>query len=103
MVAKLNNSDPWIRAKDEQPEVMRSINRTAARITLNGRRHYTTPLACGPVPSVTTIISETASEANKRKLEMWSKNNPGVKEGHSLNIILHYTEIVQYDYLFTLY
>jgi hypothetical protein len=34
----------------------------------------------GPVPSVTTIISETASEANKKKLEMWSKNNPGVKE-----------------------
>ena len=80
MVAKLNNSDPWIKAKDEQPEIMRSINRTAARITLNGRRHYTTPLECGPVPSVTTIISETASEANKRKLEMWSKNNPGVKE-----------------------
>lgn len=80
MVAKINTSDPWIKAKDEQPEVMRSINKTAARITLNGKRHYTTPLPTGPAPSVTTIISETASEANKRKLEMWSKNNPGVKE-----------------------
>ena len=80
MVAKINSSDPWIKAKDEQPEVMRSINKTAARITLNGKRHYTTPLPTGPAPSVTTIISETASEANKRKLEMWSKANPGVKE-----------------------
>ena len=60
--------------------MMRSLNRTAARITLNGKRHYTTPLPTGPAPSVTTIIGETASEANKRKLEMWSKNNPGVKE-----------------------
>jgi hypothetical protein len=60
--------------------MMRDLNRTAARITLNGKRHYTTPLPTGPAPSVTTIISETASEANKRKLEMWSKNNPGVKE-----------------------
>ncbi len=59
---------------------MRGLNRTATRITLNGKRHYTTPLPSGPAPSVTTIISETASEANKRKLEMWSKNNPGVKE-----------------------
>jgi hypothetical protein len=80
MVAKLNTSKPWIKAKEQQPEVMRDLNRTAARITLNGRRHYTTPLPSGPAPSVTTIISETASEANKRKLEMWSKANPGVKE-----------------------
>ena len=62
------------------PDAMRDINKTAARITLNGKRHYTTPLFTGPAPSVTTIISETASEANKRKLEMWSKANPGVKE-----------------------
>ena len=69
--------------KDDQevnPDVMQDINKTAARITLNGKRHYTTPLFTGPAPSVTTIISETASEANKRKLEMWSKANPGVKE-----------------------
>jgi len=59
---------------------LKELNRSAARITLNGRRHYTTPLATGPAPSVTTIISETASEANKRKLEMWSKANPGQKE-----------------------
>ena len=64
----------------DKPELMDEINKTAARITLNGRRHYTTPLATGPAPSVTTIISQTASEANKKKLEMWSKANPGVKE-----------------------
>jgi hypothetical protein len=80
MVAKVNKADPCSQAKDEQPEIMRDLNRTAARITLNGKRHYTTPLPTGPAPSVTTIISETASEANKRKLEMWSKANPGVKE-----------------------
>jgi len=56
------------------------INKNPARITLNGKRHYTTPLVTGPAPSVTTMISETASEKNKRKLEMWAKNNPGVKE-----------------------
>ena len=61
-------------------DVMKDINKTAARITLNGKRHYTTPLFTGPAPSVTTIISETASEQNKKKLEMWSKANPGVKE-----------------------
>ena len=64
----------------KDPELMRGINESPARISLNGRRHYTTPLPSGPAPSVTTIISQTASEANKRKLEMWSKNNPGVKE-----------------------
>jgi hypothetical protein len=61
-------------------ELMNDINKTAARITLNGKRHYTTPLPTGPAPSVTTIISQTASEANKKKLEMWSKANPGEKE-----------------------
>ena len=80
MVAKVNIGDPWKEAEEKQPELMRNLNRTAARISLNGKRHYTTPLPTGPAPSVTTIISETASEANKRKLEMWSKNNPGVKE-----------------------
>lgn len=79
MVSQLNQAkqgpDP---TKD--PEIMRGINKSPARISLNGRRHYTTPLPSGPAPSVTTIISQTASEANKRKLEMWSKNNPGVKE-----------------------
>jgi hypothetical protein len=80
MVAKIKAAEPWIKAEDEQPEVMRDLNSTAARITFNGKRHYTTPLPTGPAPSVTTIIGETASEANKRKLEMWSKANPGVKE-----------------------
>jgi len=79
MVAQLNQAQesPDL-TKD--PELMRGINESPARISLNGRRHYTTPLPSGPAPSVTTILSQTASEANKRKLEMWSKNNPGVKE-----------------------
>ena len=59
---------------------IKDLNRGPARITLNGKRHYVTPLETGPAPSVTTILSETASEANKKKLEMWSKANPGVKE-----------------------
>jgi hypothetical protein len=59
---------------------LEEINKNPVRITLNGKRHYTTPLPSGPAPSVTTIISQTASEQNKKKLEMWSKNNPGVKE-----------------------
>lgn len=66
--------------KDQWPNKLRELNQGPVRITINGKRHYTTPLPCGPAASVTTIISETASEANKRKLEMWSKNNPGVKE-----------------------
>ena len=69
-----------IEDQDMDLGVMTNINKTPARITLNGKRHYTTPLFTGPAPSVTTIISETASEQNKRKLEMWSKANPGVKE-----------------------
>ena len=59
---------------------MRELNSRPARVTINGKRHYHTPFETGPAPSVTTILSETASEANKKKLEMWSKANPGVKE-----------------------
>jgi len=56
------------------------LNQLPSRVTINGKRHYHTPFLTGPAPSVTTILSETASEANKKKLEMWSKNNPGVGE-----------------------
>lgn len=80
MVAAIDLGKSWMQVQEEKPELMRGLNGTATRITLNGKRHYTTPLPSGPAPSVTTILSETASEANKRKLEMWSKNNPGVKE-----------------------
>ncbi len=80
MVATMDIDTPWIQVQEQQPDLMRNLNGAATRITLNGKRHYTTPLPSGPAPSVTTIISQTASEANKRKLEMWSKNNPGVKE-----------------------
>ena len=57
---------------------MEALNNEECRITIDGRRHYTTPF--GPAPSVTTILSEIASEENKKKLEMWSKANPGAKE-----------------------
>jgi hypothetical protein len=57
---------------------MEALNNKDCRITIDGRRHYTTPF--GPAPSVTTILSEIASEENKKKLEMWSKANPGAKE-----------------------
>ena len=61
-------------------ELLEKLNGKPARVTINGKRHYHTPFVTGPAPSVTTILSETASEANKQKLEMWSKNNPGVKD-----------------------
>jgi len=56
------------------------LNSLPSRIQINGKRHYNTPFYTGPAPSVTTILSETTSEKNKKKLEMWSKANPGVKE-----------------------
>jgi hypothetical protein len=56
------------------------LNQLPSRIIINGKRHYNTPFCTGPAPSVTTMLSETASEINKKKLEMWSKNNPGKKE-----------------------
>lgn len=65
---------------NEDPETFLALNSKPARVIINGKRHYETPFLTGPAASVTTIISETASEANKRKLELWSKNNPGVKE-----------------------
>jgi len=71
---------PWHKRYSEEPELFEELNSRPARVTINGKRHYHTPFLTGPAPSVTTIISETASEANKKKLEMWSKNNPGMKE-----------------------
>lgn len=79
MVAAVDN-ETLLELSKRKPELFENLNRKPARITLNGRRHYHTPFGTGPAASVTSIISETASEANKRKLEMWSKNNPGVKE-----------------------
>lgn len=80
MVATIDNSKGSLLSFQEQPELMRELNSRPARVTINGKRHYHTPFETGPAPSVTTILSETASEANKKKLEMWSKANPGVKE-----------------------
>ena len=65
---------------NRDPEEFKRLNEKPARVTIHGKRHYETPFNTGPAASVTTIISETASEANKKKLEMWAKNNPGVKE-----------------------
>ena len=70
----------WEESKKQWSQTLTELNKGPARVAIKGRRHYVTPLPTGPAPSVTTIISETASEANKRKLEMWSKANPGVKE-----------------------
>jgi hypothetical protein len=78
VVAK--DSETVLDIYQRDPELFNQLNQKPARITLNGKRHYNTPFYTGPAASVTTIISETASEANKKKLEMWSKNNPGVKE-----------------------
>ncbi len=64
---------------ESNPELLRELNKKPARVVIDGKRHYHSPFS-NPVPSVTTIISETASEANKKKLELWSKNNPGKKE-----------------------
>jgi len=65
---------------NEDPDSFLELNTKPARVVINGKRHYETPFQTGPAASVTTIISETASEANKKKLEMWAKSNPGVKE-----------------------
>ena len=78
VVAK--NSETVLDIYQKDPEIFEALNKRPARVTIRGKRHYETPFYTGPAASVTTIISETASEANKKKLEMWSKNNPGVKE-----------------------
>jgi hypothetical protein len=80
MVVSSFVTEPWAKRYEEEPELIEKLNSHPARITINGKRHYNTPFLTGPAPSVTTVLSETASEANKKKLEMWSKNNPGVKE-----------------------
>ena len=83
MAATATTEDPLYLQIKQHPDLLAELNAQPARVTINGKRHYNTPFYTGPVPSVTTIISETASEANKKKLEMWSKNNPGVKEAAS--------------------
>ena len=80
MVVTSLTHQPWAERYREEPELLEKLNSRPARVTINGKRHYNTPFLTGPAPSVTTILSETASEANKKKLEMWAKNNPGVKE-----------------------
>ena len=46
------------------------------RLTINGSRHYVSPL--GHLPSVTTILSATGG--SKAALERWAAKNPGGRE-----------------------
>lgn len=51
----------------------------SVRIEINGRRHY----RIAPevyVPSVTTVLGATATEANKKALNNWLTRNPGGRE-----------------------
>lgn len=51
------------------------------RFEVNGARHYRTGDDPNRAyPSVTTILSKTASEASKKALNTWAKNNPGGRE-----------------------
>ena len=74
------NDQTIFKVAQNNPEILKKLNNKPARITINGKRHYETPFFTGPAASVTTIISETASQQSKKKLEMWAKNNPGMKE-----------------------
>ena len=74
------NDQTIFKVAQNNPEILKKLNNKPARITINGKRHYETPFFTGPAASVTAIISETASQQSKRKLEMWAKNNPGMKE-----------------------
>jgi hypothetical protein len=80
MVVTAVPTKPWSQFYAQNPSLFHELNLKPARVTINGKRHYHTPFKTGPAASVTTILSETASEANKKKLEMWSKNNPGMRE-----------------------
>jgi hypothetical protein len=59
---------------------LKEANEGDCRVVINGKRHYKVPLGTGYAPSVTTVLSETASEASKKKLLAWGKKNPGKKE-----------------------
>ena len=64
VVAK--DSETVLNIYQRDPELFNQLNQKPARITLNGKRHYNTPFYTGPAASVTTIISETASETNNQ-------------------------------------
>ncbi|WP_338442389.1 hypothetical protein VZG28_05290 [Synechococcus elongatus IITB4] len=49
------------------------------RITIDGYRHYF-DLEGNPFPSVTTVLSRTASEKSKKSLQSWAEKNPGGME-----------------------
>jgi len=50
------------------------------RVVINGKRHYICNGVAKPLPSVTTILSSTASETTRKKLEHWNKMNPGAAD-----------------------
>ncbi|WP_126146865.1 hypothetical protein [Synechococcus elongatus] len=51
----------------------------ATRISIDGYRHYYDAEG-NPYPSVTTVLSRTASEKNKKALQSWAEKNPGGME-----------------------
>ena len=50
------------------------------RVTINGRRHYICNGVPKPLPSVTSVLSATQTEATRKKLEHWNKMNPGAAD-----------------------
>lgn len=49
------------------------------RVTIDGFRHYLDTEG-NPYPSVTTVLSRTASEKSKKSLQTWAESNPGARE-----------------------
>lgn len=52
----------------------------STRVTINGRRHYLCEGVSVPLPSVTSVLSSTASAETQRKLAAWNAINPGVAD-----------------------
>jgi hypothetical protein len=50
------------------------------RFEIDGVRYYYTDRADKAYPSVTAILSRTASEASKKALLTWNERNPGGRE-----------------------
>lgn len=50
------------------------------RVTVNGLRHYICNGVPKPLPSVTSILSATQTEATRKKLAAWNLMNPGAAD-----------------------
>jgi len=53
---------------------------STTRVTIDGRRHYICPGVVKPLPSVTSILSSSQTEQQRKKLAHWNKLNPGVAD-----------------------